>query len=78
MIPPGREIALVVEDAHVGCAVTVDGQLYVELRDGDRIVIRRGDVPCRLVVTGIRSYYRTLREKLNWQGHPNYGRSPDQ
>ena len=56
-----------------GARLTVDGQVYEDLLNGDRIRVERADVRLRMVDTGIRSFYEVLREKLAWGGSPRYG-----
>lgn len=73
VIPAQRTIELVVNPTRLPLALTIDGQVYAELEPGDRITIRRADQEFKLIKTGARSYYKTLREKLGWGGHPNYG-----
>ncbi len=58
------------EGAEMG--LTVDGQIYERLVDGDRIRVERAGVRLRVVDTGIRSFYEVLREKLGWGGSPRY------
>ncbi|HHT9119025.1 MAG TPA: NAD(+)/NADH kinase [Candidatus Hypogeohydataceae bacterium YC41] len=57
----------------VEMGLTVDGQLYEGLLNGDRVKVERADVRLRIVDTGIRSFYEVLREKLAWGGSPKYG-----
>ena len=73
VIPAERIIQLVVDRAEVAVGLTMDGQVYVDLQMGDRVVIRRAEQELHLIQTGTRSYYQTLRSKLGWGGHPNYG-----
>ena len=46
----------------------VDGRVLCRLKPGDRIRVTRAPVRFRLVAPPGHSYYRTLREKLNWGG----------
>ncbi|MEK7822037.1 MAG: NAD(+)/NADH kinase [Planctomycetota bacterium] len=57
----------------VEMGLTVDGQVYEDLLNGDRLRVERADVRLRIVDTGIRSFYEVLREKLAWGGSPRYG-----
>lgn len=52
--------------------LVVDGQDAVMLPAGAKAVIRQAPVPFRLVKVPGRTYYRTLRDKLNWGTTPNY------
>ncbi len=58
-----------------GAGLTVDGQVFTELEMGDSIKVERPDIMVQMIDTGARTFYGVLREKLNWGGHPNYGRS---
>jgi NAD+ kinase len=49
-------------------AMTVDGQVMVPLRNGDRVRIRRNKWPLKLIKISGRSFFETLRAKLNWEG----------
>jgi NAD+ kinase len=46
--------------------LTVDGQVGFDLESGDRIDFRRSEQRTRLVLSGKRSFYEVLREKLKW------------
>jgi len=52
--------------------MVVDGQEVVELQTGSKVILRKAPVPFRLVKVPGRTYYRTLRDKLNWGTTPNY------
>lgn len=49
-------------------ALTVDGQAGVELRDGDRVRVRRSDHPVDIVASPFRNRFDILHEKLRWGG----------
>ena len=49
-------------------AMTVDGQVVVKLRNGDRVSIRRNPWPLRLLKVSRLSFFETLRTKLSWEG----------
>ncbi|MFQ5417233.1 MAG: NAD(+)/NADH kinase [Myxococcota bacterium] len=46
--------------------LTVDGQVGCELREGDRVSVRRSDHPARLLVPSGRSRFESMRTKLRW------------
>jgi len=75
VVPATRKITARVSGAADHVALTVDGQVYVELKQDDEVRVVRAPVPLRLVETGERTYYQTLRNKLGWGGHPYYGKS---
>ena len=55
---------------HIGFALTADGQVMVQLENGDRIRMVRNPWPLRLIKTSGRSFFTTLRTKLKWEGSP--------
>jgi NAD+ kinase len=55
-----------------GVGLTVDGQVYFDVKAGDRIVIEKAEKKLQLVDTQTRTFYDVLREKLNWRGQPAY------
>jgi len=55
-----------------GVGLTVDGQVYFEVKAGDRIVIEKAEKKLQLIDTQTRTFYDVLREKLNWRGQPAY------
>ena len=63
-----RVYELEVIEPHVETSAMVDGRLMCRLESGDRIRVTRAPVRFKLVVPPGHSYYRTLREKLNWGG----------
>ena len=75
VIPAERRVELVINPTALPVALTIDGQVYAELQPGDRIAVCKAEQEFKLIRTGSRSYYKTLREKLGWGGHPNYGDS---
>jgi NAD+ kinase len=46
--------------------LTLDGQVGIELVQGDRIVVRKAAEKLRLVIPSKKSYYQVLRSKLKW------------
>lgn len=46
--------------------LTLDGQVGVELRSGDRIIVRRASHNAKLVMSETRDYFAVLRTKLKW------------
>jgi NAD+ kinase len=46
--------------------LTVDGQVGYHLISGDRMVFTKSDRKTRLVLSGYRTFYEVLREKLKW------------
>jgi NAD+ kinase len=72
VLPASTGIELCAEATPVKVGLTIDGQVYEELAEGDRIVVRRAPKTFRLIDLGLRTYYDTLREKLHWGGSTAY------
>lgn len=53
-------------------SLTVDGQVAVTLQEGDRVVVRRAAESLQLIQTSRRTFFQTLRSKLDWRGRPRY------
>lgn len=68
----GKVYTIVVRRPTAGTTLIVDGQENVILTTRHRIMLRRAPVSFGLVKVPGRTYYRTLREKLNWGSGPNY------
>jgi NAD+ kinase len=63
-----RVYEMEVVEPHAETSAVVDGRVLCCLKSGDRVCVTRAPVRFRLVVPPGHSYYRTLREKLNWGG----------
>ena len=55
-----------------GVGLTVDGQIYVDIMTGDKIIVEKAKERLLLVNTQTRTFYDVLRSKLNWRGQPTY------
>ena len=55
-----------------GTALIVDGQEIHPVRTGQHVTLRKAPVTFQLVKVPGRSYYQTLRDKLNWGTQPHY------
>ncbi len=55
-----------------GVGLTVDGQVYFDVKVGDRVVIERSEKKLQLIDLKTRTFYDVLREKLSWRGQPTY------
>jgi NAD+ kinase len=62
------EMEIVEPHPETETSVVVDGRLLCQLVPGDRIRVTRAPARFKLVAPAGHSYYRTLREKLNWGG----------
>ena len=48
--------------------LTVDGQQYFELQEGDEIIVEKSRSKALLIASGVRNYTQVLSSKLNWSG----------
>jgi NAD+ kinase len=53
--------------------LTFDGQETIAVTPADAVVVTKAPHPFCLIETGKRTFFQTLREKMDWEGHPNYG-----
>ncbi|MDA0373284.1 MAG: NAD(+)/NADH kinase [Planctomycetota bacterium] len=72
VLPVGGGLSLVVRETggEGPCVLTVDGQIPIEVRAGDRVHITPTDVRFRQLTHGPGSFFRTLREKFGWADMP--------
>ena len=68
VIPADSQVELAVIGNSRDAALTIDGQVFQELAEGDRVIVRLSEDRLNLVRAPGYSYYRTLREKLGWSG----------
>jgi NAD+ kinase len=55
-----------------GVGLTVDGQIYFDIKVGDRIVIEKAKNKLQLIDIQTRTFFDVLRKKLDWRGQPTY------
>ncbi len=48
--------------------LAADGQVETKLNEGDEVIIKRSNRELRLLKLKHQSFFRTLRQKLNWSG----------
>jgi len=72
VLPGDVELTMSARQSAEPPALTVDGQVNAELRDGDLVRVQKARVPLRLVQTGRNTFFQTLRNKLDWRGQPRY------
>jgi len=65
-----NSVVQVVGRSSIGFALTADGQVMVKLKNDDKVRISRNPWPLRLIKVSGRSFFETLRTKLNWEGSP--------
>ncbi len=67
VLPDSCHIEILVFDTRGGDVhLTVDGQVGIQLEEGDHLHIRRSEHPTRLLVSPGRSRFEVMREKLRW------------
>lgn len=74
VLPGETEVTLSASAWSEPPALTVDGQVHEQLREGDLIRVERAETPLRLIRTGRNTFFETLRNKLDWRGQPRYVR----
>ncbi|HLG30925.1 MAG TPA: NAD(+)/NADH kinase [Candidatus Brocadiales bacterium] len=73
VVPGDSRIEIEHLSEYGGTGVTIDGQVFVELMQGDRIKVEKSNIQLQLIDTGARTFYEVLREKLNWGELLKYG-----
>ena len=63
-----RIYEMVVRSPNEHAAVVVDGQMLCSLTANDRVQVERSRAVFQTIEVGDHSYYRTLRDKLDWAG----------
>ncbi len=66
VLPESSNIEILVRSSGATVQLTVDGQVGVELGEGDAVHVGRSPHPVRLVVSPFRNHFEVLREKLRW------------
>ncbi len=65
-------LTMTVLPSRAGLAVTADGQIPFELKEGDKIKINLAkDIKAELVCSNEGHFFAALRSKLNWSGGPH-------
>ena len=70
LVFPAEETVMVEveEEQRSEVLLTVDGQVTEKLKKGDKIFLKKAPYPCRLIESGRKGFYESLRTKLNWAG----------
>lgn len=72
MILPGSDrLELDISTPHREAVLTLDGQVRLELKESEPVVITRADYTSKFIVFPENSYYKVLRNKLHWGMPPN-------
>ncbi len=74
VVPSSSVIKLRVQNPPSGMSVTLDGQVFAEITPEVEVVVSASAHKLLLVETGQRTFYGTLRSKLNWGGEPRYAK----
>ena len=68
LMPAGEIIVDVDEKKRKSLLLTMDGQVTVKLKSGDKIFIKKAANSCLLIASGRREFLQALRTKLVWAG----------
>jgi NAD+ kinase len=68
VVPGGETIRVKVLSQRRSVTATVDGQVAIELADGDEVHVLKSDLVTKLISVGKRSFFDIVREKLAWKG----------
>jgi len=72
VLPGGDSLELYVEPGQrERTMLTVDGQDFFDLAEGDRVSFRRSAFKARLFRSERGAFFQVLRSKLNWSGGPD-------
>lgn len=66
VVPDSVSIQVTLESRTQDVYCTMDGQVGLPLRAGDRLSVRRSRAPLPLIITPRRNYFDLLRKKLRW------------
>ncbi len=67
VIPDNHKIEVSFREGEEPAFLTLDGQVGLELRRGDRVAVTRFSHKLRLVRPSRKTYYEILRSKLKWE-----------
>jgi NAD+ kinase len=66
VLPADVKIEIMLRSAQDDVSVTVDGQVGLQLRMDDDLVVQKSDVAVKLVAPADKNYFDVLRGKLKW------------
>jgi NAD+ kinase len=66
VIPDAATIEVDCRAGDVGATLTLDGQVGIEVRPGDRVVMRKAAQKLHLLRASRKTYFEILRNKLKW------------
>jgi len=67
VLPADEKISLRLTEVPAPGALNLDGQMRVEMLEGDEILVRKAESISLVYLPG-RNYYKVLRNKLHWTG----------
>ena len=70
VVSAASKLELVPEYREHPPVLTLDGQELIELAPGDRVQVEVAPHRLKLIETGSRTFFRTLRQKMDWGGRP--------
>lgn len=70
LVIAGEDVVEIVvrEGQKTTISLTVDGQIFFPLSEGDRVSVEKARSKALLVASPMRNYYEVIRDKLNWSG----------
>ena len=70
LVVAGEDVVEIVvrEGQKTKISLTVDGQVFFPLQEGDCVTVEKARSKALLVVSPMRNYYEVIRDKLNWSG----------
>ena len=72
LVTGNKKIAIEVrENQRTDICLTVDGQVYFELKEKDRIICKMSGKSVKLIHSSKRNFTEVVREKLKWSGEMN-------
>ncbi len=64
-----RTYEIIVREPNEATSIVVDGRVLCRLTGEERVRIQRASATFKMIEASGHTYYRTLREKLGWDGH---------
>ena len=68
VVPDRSEVSIVAAADEEGLLLSVDGQVGMQLQDGDCVTVRRSGSDISFIHLPGHSYFAVLRQKLHWSG----------
>lgn len=76
VMPSATRVIVTAKRVNRGTTLSCDGQASVNLKTGDRVIVRRASQNVLLVENPDAREWRTLAEKLHWAASPRYNPAP--